>query len=95
MHVIARKPLREFWERHPESEGPLARWFKIVEQTEFQNFEALPSTFPTADQVGDLIVFNIGGNRYRLVAAIHFNRRKVDVRRVLTHEEYDRGDWRA
>jgi len=44
--------------------------------------------------VGNLIVFNIGGNNYRLITSIHFNRAKVYIRHVLTHAEYDRGDWR-
>jgi mRNA interferase HigB len=94
MHVISRKALRQFWEQHPDSEGALARWFKIMEQNDFANFEALRSTFPTADKVGDLIVFNISRNRYRLLAAVHFNRRKVYIRHVFTHAEYDRGDWK-
>ena len=62
MHVISRKTLRQFWELHPESESALVRWFKIMAQQEFTSFEVLRATFPTADKVGDLIVFNIGGN---------------------------------
>lgn len=50
--------------------------------------------FPAADQVGKLTVFNIGGNKVRLVAAIHYNRRKVYLRAVLTHKEYDEGKWK-
>ncbi len=50
--------------------------------------------FPHADQVGGLTVFNIGGNKARLVAAIHYNRRKVYIRAVLTHAEYDAGKWK-
>ena len=95
MHVISRKALRQFWEKHPDSENALARWFKIMQRNEFANLNALRATFPTADQVGDLIVFNIGGNKYRLIASIHFNRGKVYIRRVLTHSEYDKGDWKS
>ena len=94
MHVISRKALRTFWEQHPDSEGALSRWFKIMERSQFENFDALRATFPTADKVGDLIVFNIAGNNYRLVASIHFNRARVYVRHVLTHREYDRGVWK-
>ncbi len=94
MHVISRKALRQFGEEHPDSENALARWFKIMQRNEFANLNALRATFPTADQVGDLIVFNIGGNKYRLIASIHFNRGKVYIRRVLTHSEYDKGDWK-
>lgn len=94
MHVISKKALREFWERYPDSRMPLRRWFKLVTKNSFGNFTELRAVFPSADLVDDLIVFNIGGNKYRLVASIHFNRGKIYVRRVLTHEEYDKGGWR-
>jgi mRNA interferase HigB len=95
MHVISRKTLRQFWEQHPDSERALARWFKIMQRHDFMTFEALRASFPTADKVGAFIVFNIGGNKYRLITAIHFNRRKVYIRYVLTHQEYDRGAWKT
>ena len=94
MHVISRKALREFWEQHPDSKIALSRWFKIMQQTDFGSFDALRATFPTADKVGEFTVFNIGGNKYRLIASIHFNRGKVYIRNVLTHHEYDRGAWK-
>ena len=50
--------------------------------------------FPNADQVGKLTVFNIGGNKARLIAAIHYNRRKIYIRAVLTHQEYDQNKWK-
>ena len=65
-----------------------------MEGSTFQDFAALRLTFPSADQVGSLIVFNIGGNKYRLAVVIHFNRHRVYVRHVLTHEEYTRGAWK-
>ena len=94
MHVISRKAMRRFWEHHPDSETALARWYKIVQTTEFRSFSELRAVFPAADQVGDWVVFNIGGNKYRLIASVHFNRGKVYVRHVLTHEEYSRGSWK-
>jgi mRNA interferase HigB len=94
MHVISRKTLRQFWAQYPDSENALARWFKIMQRHDFTSFETVRATFPTADKVGDFIVFNIGGNKYRLISAIHFNRRKVYIRHVLTHQEYDRGAWK-
>jgi mRNA interferase HigB len=94
MHVISRKALRLFWEQHPDSQTALARWFKVMHHTEFRNVAELRATFPSADKVDDWIVFNIGGNKYRLVASIHFNRGKVYVRHVLTHQEYERGAWK-
>lgn len=95
MHVISRKAIRDFWLRYLDSEMPLCRWFKIVQNSEFENFADLRKTFPSADKVGELIVFNIGGNKYRLIASIHSNRGKVYVRHVLTHREYDKGTWKA
>ena len=94
MHIISRKALRDFWEQHPQNQAPLLRWYKIVEQTDFVNFNDLRQTFPSADLVDDLVVFNIGGNKYRLIASVHFNRGKVYIRCVLTHQEYDRGEWK-
>ena len=95
MHVISRKALQLFWECYPDSEAALSRWYKIVERSTFNSFAELRVTFPSADVVGDLIVFNIGGNKYRLIASVHFNRGKIYVRHVLTHSEYDRGAWKA
>jgi len=94
MHVISRKTLRQFWERHPGTEISLARWFKIMEQTDFKNFAELRSVFPTADLVDEWIVFNISGNHIRLIVSVHFNRNRVYIRHVLTHREYDKGSWK-
>lgn len=60
----------------------------------FASIEEVRELFPTADKVGRLTVFNIGGNKVRLIAAIHYNRHKVYIRAVLTHAEYGRGDWK-
>jgi mRNA interferase HigB len=94
MHVISCKALRSFWQRHSDSEEPLRRWFKIMATSDFTNFAELRATFPSADVVDDLTVFNIGGNKFRLVASIHYNRQKVYVRHVLTHAEYEEGKWK-
>jgi mRNA interferase HigB len=94
MRIISRKALREFWDLHPDSQQPLSRWYTIVRKTDFKDFNELRMTFPSADWVGGLIVFNIGGNRYRLIAAIHFNRGRVYIRHVLTHADYDQGAWK-
>ena len=94
MHVISKKKLKEFWEEHPDSQGPLEAWFKIIRWTRYETFNALKATFPKADTVGEKIVFDIGGNKYRLITVIHFNRLKVYVRAVLTHAAYDRGTWK-
>ena len=94
MHVITRKRLNEFAENYPETKSALAHWYLSIKNTAFANFAELRAIFPSADQVGKLTVFNIGGNRVRLVAAIHYNRKKVYIRAVLTHAEYDEGKWK-
>lgn len=94
MHVISKKKLRDFWEEHPKSQSPLEAWYQIVRHAEWENFSDVRATFNAADQVGQFTVFDIGGNKYRLIAAIHFNRGKVFVRHVLTHAEYDDDVWK-
>ena len=72
-----------------------SRWFKVVVRRTFDCFEALRATFPSVDQMRGLVGFNIGGNPYRPMAAIPFNRGKVYIRSVLSHDEYDRGAWKS
>lgn len=94
MHVITRKRLNEFVAKHPDAHSPLAHWYKEIKQREFVTFADLREVFPYADQVGKLTVFNIGGNKFRLVAAVHYNRRRVYIRAILMHHEYSRGKWK-
>ena len=94
MHIITRKRLNEFAAQHPLATAGLAHWYQVLRKNDFENFVQLRRAFPQADQVGGLTVFNIGGNKARLIAAIHYNRRKVYIRTVLTHAEYDAGKWK-
>lgn len=95
MHVISRKALKEFAQKHPDSESALNAWFRIMRENRFESFDALRRVFPSADKVGNVIVFNIRGNKYRLIVSMHFNRGKAYVRHVLTHAEYDKGGWKS
>ncbi len=94
MHVITRKRLNEFAEKYPETKTALAQWYHLAKQNDFSNLAELRTIFPSADPVGKLTVFNIGGNKVRLIAAIHYNRKKIYIRAVLTHAEYDEGKWK-
>ena len=94
MHVITRKRLNEFAKIHPDTKNALAQWYQLVKENEFTSFVELREMFASADQVGKLTVFNIGGNKIRLIAAIHYNRQKLYIRAVLTHPEYDQGKWK-
>jgi mRNA interferase HigB len=65
-----------------------------VKHTDLASFADVRRVFPGADQVGRFTVFNVGGNKARLIAAIHYNRKRLYIRQVLTHAEYDRGIWK-
>jgi mRNA interferase HigB len=94
MHIITRKRILEFATKHPDCNTAIESWCRIVKHTKFSSFAELKQTFPSADQVGKLTVFNIGGNKARLITAIHYNTSRVYIRHVLTHKEYDRGRWK-
>lgn len=94
MHVITRKRLNEFANLYPDTKNALVQWYEIIKRHEFTSFVELRKLFPSADQVGKLTVFNIGGNKIRLIAAIHYNRKKVYIRAVLTHTQYDKDGWK-
>ena len=92
MWLISNKPLREFAKLHPAAAMSLQGWRRLVEQGQFRNFAELKQVFNSVDKVGEYFVFNIAGNNYRLIAAIHFNTQILYVRSVMTHAEYDQ--WR-
>lgn len=94
MHIISRRRLREFWEKHADAEEPLRRWFTLARDAEWKSFGELKASCPSADRVEHLTVINIGGNKYRLIVEVFFRDQVVLVRDVLTHIEYDRGDWK-
>jgi len=94
MHVITRKRLNDFADRYSDTKTALARWYQLIKKGRFVTFAELRTVFPSADQVGNLTVFNLGGNKVRLIAAIHYNRQKVYIRAVLSHEEYDLENWK-
>ena len=94
MRVISHKKLQDFARKHADSKKPLEAWYKIVRHTNYRSFSELRKTFPSADQVGKLTVFNIGGNKYRLISAIHYNRSILYIRGIMTHEAYNDDKWK-
>lgn len=90
MRVISRKQLREFARRHPDAAQPLDAWYRVVRHQDFATPAALKEQFGSASMIGgSRVVFNIAGNKYRLVADVRYAWRTVYVRHVLTHREYD------
>lgn len=94
MHVISKSRLREFWADHADAEVPLLRWFRIARHAVWSDFASLRRGFPQADLVGIFVVFNVGGNKFRLIAEVDYQWRKVFIRAVLTHREYDKDAWK-
>ncbi len=94
MKLISNKALREFAHKHPQAERPLQDWRRLIERGDYDSFAALRATFASVDKVGDRYVFDIGGNKYRLIASVAFVVRTVWVKAVLTHAEYDREKWK-
>ena len=90
MRVISNKTLVAFASQHGAAELPLQAWRAIIEARRFSGFAELKQAFNATDKVGDYYVFDLGGNKYRLITAIHFNRQIVFIRHVFTHKEYDR-----
>ena len=86
MRAISNKSLVDFAVAHPLATVPLQAWRTLVESRAFANFAELKTAFNATDKVGDYYVFDIGGNKYRVVAAVHFNRQMLFVRHVFTHK---------
>jgi mRNA interferase HigB len=94
MHVISYKRIREFFSMHRDSRSSLAAWFKIVNKATWQNFADLRMEYPSADLVGRYTVFNIAGNKYRLISRIVYRSQTLFIVAILTHKEYDSGKWK-
>ncbi|KAF3977841.1 MAG: type II toxin-antitoxin system HigB family toxin [Methylococcales symbiont of Iophon sp. n. MRB-2018] len=94
MHIVTRKRLIVFSEKHPNTSTALDAWYRIIKQNEIPNFAKLRQIFPSADKVDNLTVFNIGGNKIRLITAIHYKTQYLYIRHVLTHNEYNKEKWK-
>ncbi len=94
MHIITRKRLLEFGEKYQEAKLPLDRWYRIVKRTDFGSFSDLRKTFPSADQIGKLTVLDIGGNKFRLITFIVYSKKRIYIRDILTHKEYNKSKWK-
>ncbi len=94
MRIISLSALRAFIAEHPSAEAPLMSWRRVIEKNHFAHWAALKAAFNTVDKVGERAVFDIGGNKYRLIAWIRFEAQIVYIKAVLTHRDYDRGGWK-
>ena len=90
MRIISNKALTDFAAIHPAATEPMQAWRKIIESRPFSNFADIKNVFNATDKVAYFYVFDIGGNKYRIIAAIHFDHQKLYIRHVFTHKEYDK-----
>jgi mRNA interferase HigB len=99
MRIIKRATLAAYWQRNPQAESGLRHWHKLAKKARWTCLQDVRATFPHADAVAvasgrSVVVFNVAGNKYRLMAAIHYNRQLAFALMVLTHAEYDKGKWK-
>ena len=91
MRVIALSALRDFWLKHPDALEPLSAWYAIVSRVRWASPSEVKTAYRNASFLaGNRVVFNIKGNDYRLVVAMHYNRQIAYIRFVGTHRQYDR-----
>jgi len=99
MRIVSKRRLREFWEVHPDARPALETWFKIAERADWANFADVRTTFASVSGIPldcgiTAIVFNIAGNKFRLVTRIEYPFHVVYVKMVLTHRQYDTDRWK-
>jgi len=99
MRIISKRRLREFWQQHPDAQSPLETWYKVVRKAVWANFRDVRITFANVSGIPldcgiSAIVFNVGGNKYRLVMRIEYALHVVYVKMVLTHRQYDSNLWK-
>ena len=93
MRIISLSALREFWRKHPDAEIPLRSWYAVARRAVWSRPTEIKEAYRNASfTANNRVVFNIKGNDYRLVVAVHYNRGLMFVRFIGTHREYDRID---
>ena len=101
MHIIARRKIREFVADHSDAENWLDRWWKAVGAARWERPDEVKAEFPAVDRVGECFIFDVCGNKYRLIVKIRFAPEEpkdhdgtVFIRFILTHKEYDQDAWK-
>jgi mRNA interferase HigB len=93
LKIIGREEILEAVSRDQTLEGPLGAWYRVAAASTWKNLVEVRRTYPTADYVEPLTVFNVRGNKYRLIVRIDYAMQLIQIRHVPTHAEYDRGRW--
>jgi mRNA interferase HigB len=94
MRVFSYKKIREFSQLYPGAKEPLDKWYKAAERAAWKNLADVRKELPHADAVRDCTVFNIGGNKYRLIVKIEYVKQMIFIKFILTYKEYDKEQWK-
>jgi len=94
VNVISRHGLQKLTAKHPGAESDARNWFRIAAAADWSCLADVRGKFPSADLIGEALVFNLGHNRYRLITTVFFAGREIYVKALLTHQEYDREEWK-
>lgn len=94
MRVISRKAVREYGKLYTDAVPSLSNWLPTTRKAAWRNFAELRSDFGSADQVGRRTVFNIGGNKHRLIARVNYRNQRVFILHIMKHDKYVKGDWK-
>ena len=94
MRIIKRGALVQFWEKHPDAKASLESWYAVVRRADWKTPAEMKRVYRNADLLGRRTIFNVSGNKYRLIARVNYRTQCVFVLYLLTHAEYDRGAWK-
>lgn len=95
MRIITEARLREACEKYSDAEASIRGWKKLVKSRDWKSFEELKSTSIFApDRVKNFVIFDIAGNKYRLITYIDYEHKMIFIRGFLTHAEYDKNNWK-
>src|SRR5450631_437904 len=94
VNVISKRDLFERAAKHADAKSALQVWFDTTVEAEWKSMEDVRKSFPATDMVGDLAIFNIRGNQYRLIVRMVFRYRRIYIKEFLTHAQYDKGGWK-
>ncbi|MEH1857540.1 MAG: type II toxin-antitoxin system HigB family toxin [Nostoc sp.] len=94
MHIISFRILREYAENHSDCQEALSNWYKLTTKAKWSNLVEVQQVFPKDEAVGNLTVFNIKGNKYRLIVSIDYEWQLIYIKYILNHAEYDKENWK-
>jgi mRNA interferase HigB len=94
VHVISRKILRDFCQKHSDSCDALYAWYRAASKAQWQNLTEVQGQYLKAEAVRNFTVFDIKGNQYRLIADINYAKQRIYIKYILTHAEYDKDRWK-